>query len=108
MATEVKEGLSVEVNTIVADWDWGVSGSTLDKNPKLAAITFVPGAADDVLVVKDGSDAGPVIMMATCLTTDEKVQYFHGARKRPYVDFGDCTFTAGHKVLIDLWPSKRS
>ena len=107
MATTVKEGSSVEVNTIVGDWDWGVSGNTKDKDPKLASITFVPGSANDKLVVKDGSDAGPVIFSGLCLTVDEKVQYYHGARKRPLIDFNLCVFSAGHKVLIDLWPSKR-
>jgi len=102
MATELKKGPSIEVNTIAADWDYGAV-YTAAKNPRIIALTFIPGDAADKIVVKDGSDTGPVIFKASCvLATDEKVKYFHGEQKRPYVDFDLCTLSAGHKFLIDL------
>lgn len=107
MATKIVQGSTIEVNAIAADWDWGVSGNVKDKKVKLSSITFVPGANNDKLVLKDGSDAGPVMMHALCLDLDEKIKYFHGSRKRPVVDFNLCVLSAGHKMIIDLWPSKR-
>ena len=93
---------SVEVNSIAADWDWPTSGNPNDPNPELVSITFVPGANDDQLVVRDGSLTGPIIFHALCLNTDEKVQYYYGGRKTPYIEMDDCTLNAGHKVLFDL------
>ena len=103
MANEIKKGGSIEVNTIAADWDYGAV-YTNGKNPKICSLTFIPGADSDKIVVKDGSDSGPVIFRASCASAhDEKIKYFHGMKSRPYVDFGDCTLSAGHKFLIELW-----
>ena len=107
MAGKLTYGTSVEVNAIAADWDWGVSGSVKDLRPKLAYIAFLPGANADELFVRDGSNTGPIIFQANCVDLDEKVKYFHGGRKRPYIDEDISTLSAGHKVLIGLWPSKR-
>jgi len=103
MANVIKSGGSIEVNTIGADWDYGAVYTT-GRNPKLASLTFIPGADGDKLVVKEETDAGPVIFRASCASAhDEKIKYFYGMKRRPYVDFGDCVLSAGHKFLIDLW-----
>ena len=103
MATEVKRlPYSLEVNSIAADWEWPTSGNADDPNPRLESITFVPGANDDLLIVRDGSLTGPIIFHALCLDKNEKVQYYHGNGKSPYIESGECTRNAGHKVLFDL------
>jgi len=101
------QGTSMEVTAIDADWDWGVKGNSVELAPKLCSITFIPGSANDVLVVKDGSDAGPIIFQTICLDAIERTQYYFGARKRIYIDHSDCTLSFGHKVLICLWPNRR-
>ena len=103
MATEVKRlPYSVEVNSIAADWEWPTSGNPDDINPQLESITFVPGANNDKLIVRDGSLTGPIIFHALCLDKNEKVQYYHGNRKSPYIESSECTLNAGHKVVFDL------
>ena len=108
MANKLTYGTSVEVNTIAADWDWGVSGDTDDPKPKLAYLMFVPGANADEVFIRDGTKTGPIIMQALCPDLDEKIKYFHGGRKRPFIDEAISTLSVGHKVLVGLWPSKRN
>ena len=94
MAANVVKRLpfSVTIDTIDADWDWGVSGNDEDVNPRINSITFVPGDDNDILVVRDGSLTGPIMFYALCLNTDEKVQYYYGKRKRPVIKFSECNF----------------
>lgn len=103
---------SVTLDTVNADFDWGTDiergeGDIIEKNPKLISITFVPGATDDKLIVRDGSITGPIIFHALCLNTDEKIQYYHGSRKRPVIDYSECVFSANHYVMFDIIPGQR-
>jgi hypothetical protein len=107
-ATVVKRlPYSVHLASVDADFDWGDDvtpddGTSIDKNPPLNSITFVPGANNDKLIVRDASITGPIIFHALCLNTDEKIQYYYGSRKRPVIDFSECTFSAGHYVIFDI------
>jgi len=103
MATEVQSKGTIQITGIAADWDWGTVMTDFPNDVRLASITFVPGAANDKLIVKEDSAAGAVIMHALCLDTDEKIKYFYGTKHSPYVDFSDCILSAGHMVIIDLW-----
>lgn len=105
MATENERNGKLELSSIAADWDYKASRPTdWPIIPRLLSITFVPGAAADRIVVKEEDDAGPTVFDVTCENTyDQRVKYFHGGRVIPFIDFGDCTFSAGHKVTIQLW-----
>lgn len=98
---------TIQIAGIAADWDWETQMSAYPSEVRLHSITFIPAQANDKVVVKDGSDAGAVIFRALCLNTDEKIKYFNGAVKHPYIDFSEGVHTAGSLILIDLWPSKR-
>ncbi|MGB2809123.1 MAG: hypothetical protein WBC22_15375 [Sedimentisphaerales bacterium] len=100
--TVLKTASSVEANTISENFNWATVMTDYDSSPRLVSITFVPGANSDKLMVRDGSAAGPLIFHALCLNTDEKIQYYHGGRKWPFIVEGDCTLSSGHKVIFDL------
>jgi len=110
MAANVVKRLpfSVTIDTIDADWDWGVSGNSEDVNPRINSITFVPGDDTDYLTVRDGSLTGPIIFYALALNTDEKVQYYHGALIWPVIEFSEIVVAGGtHYVLFEFWPHRR-
>ena len=84
---------AIEVSAIDSDWDSG-------KNLRLIAIVFVPGASDDVAVVKNGSATGPTIFYAKSTDGEPRVQYYFGGSYQPLLDYGDCTLTAGAKIIL--------
>lgn len=109
MANTITKRLPYSVQLVLndVDFDWSSDvppgdGTITDINPKLNSITFIPGANNDKLIVRDASITGPIIFHALCLNTDEKVQYYYGSRKRPVIDESECTHSAGHYVLFDI------
>jgi hypothetical protein len=67
MATENELNGIVEISAIAADWDYKASKpASWPNSPRLVSIKFVPGAADDKLVIKEQSDGGPTIFYAPC------------------------------------------
>ncbi len=106
--TILKNRLTVEINTITEDFDWGTDSATIvyDTDPKIDHVTFVAGASADELVLRDGSAANtsPLFAKMTSGDGEERTVYFHGARKRLCVDFGDCTLNTGHAMIVCLWP----
>ena len=106
MATENERDGCLEITNIAADWDYTVSKpGHWPENPRLNSIEFHPGAASDRLVVKQGSDDGPVRFdsMPADSDADSRIKYFHGAKVIPYIDYDKCTFSAGHRVVIEQW-----
>lgn len=105
MATELELNGVLEITSIAADWDYRASKpSNWPDHPRIASIQFDPGAADDVLLIKEQSDGGPQRFFSRCENTyDQRIKYFHGARVMPYIDFSECTLSANHKVTIELW-----
>ena len=97
--TVLKSGNVQSISAIDVDWDQG-------QIYPLQSIQFVPGAAADVLVVKEGSASGPILAYfkaaATALDGSVLVKYFlHGQNHRPYIDFSECTLSSGHMVIIE-------
>lgn len=105
----------IELTGIAADWDLTSSDDTdaLDLFGKpgiaISSIRFRPGGSADRLVVKEDSATGVTICEMRygsggvgVFPNEDLIEYFHGARHRPYIDFSDCTLTSGHKVLIKL------
>ena len=97
-ATKVTGGRAqniVELTAIDADWDDGCYRP-------LSSIQFNPGSdGTDVLVVKDGSDSGVVLMEVTAdAANNESVKYFDKIPFHVYIDYSDCTLSSGHKVIL--------
>lgn len=73
-------------------------------NIPLESIQFVPGAAADKLVVKEGTAAGAVIyscLAPAALDGSMYIKNFGGTSHRPVIDFSDCVLSAGHMVLVE-------
>lgn len=102
MATETNKDGQLTITEIAADWDFFVSKpSHWPNKPELISLIFIPGAANDKLVVKEGSAAGPIQYEMLCASTDDaRVYYYFGERSHIYIDFSDCTLSANHKVTI--------
>jgi len=105
MATENERDGTLEITSIAADWDYKSSKPTgWPEFPRLVSIQFNPGAGADKLTVKEEDDIGPMIFYSECESVkDQRVKYFHGVRKIPYIDYSDCTLSSGHSVIIELW-----
>lgn len=100
MAT-TDNGRNIEITSLSSNFDHG-------KVERFASISFSPGAANDELVVRDGSASGPTIFHVICsAATDQRVKYLHGQACQPYINFSECTLSAGHKILLSRWPHKR-
>ena len=105
MATQIEAHGSLEITSISGDWnyatdkpdDWPVL-------PRIASIQFDPGDADDQLTITDGNDGGPRRVFFNCEDAyDQRIKYFHGSRMVPYIDYSESSFSAGHRVVIELW-----
>ena len=99
-ATETRLHDTIMLTAIDADW-------TASDYYNVYSITFIPGAANDVMVVKEATDAGVIIFYALSADADHRTIYYNGARFKPMVDFSDCTLNAGHEVIINLMPRPR-
>lgn len=84
----------IDLSSIDEDYDLG-------EYRKLTSIQFVPGAADDVLVVKDVDENGPWVMEVKADgDNDETIKYFNGDQVHVYIDYSECTLSSGHAVII--------
>jgi hypothetical protein len=105
MATTLERNGILEITSIAADWDYKASRPTnWPEKPRLTSIKFNPGAADDKLTIKEQNDGGPECFFCLCQNTyDQRIEYYHGQRIIPYIDFSACTLSAGHSVIIKIW-----
>jgi len=107
MATTKERSGALEISAIAADWNYVTDRpSHWPVNPRLMSIEFHPGGSD-VMAITEGDDQGLLRFYANCQDSyDSRIKYFHGNRCRPYIDFSECSLTAGHKVIIELWREK--
>ena len=105
MSTELEKNGILEVSGIAANWDYKASKPTgWPAKPRLVSIKFVPGAANDKLVVREQEAGGPRIVSWLCENTyDQRVEYYHGTIQIPFVLFSECTLSSGHLMIIKLW-----
>ena len=80
--------------------DWVLSSLDLASD-KIESVSFLPGAADDVLVMKEGSATGPAVVNIAAAVVTTQIQEFKGGHDL-FLDHSDCTLTAGHSVTIIL------
>jgi hypothetical protein len=83
----------VVITEIDSDW----SGPKKSLN----SIQFNPGAANDILVIKERDENGPIIFKTKAdSASDEVIKYFHGLALEPFLDVSACTLSAGHMVIL--------
>ena len=85
--------------------------SDIDEDINLDAINinfiqWVPGSADDVLIIKNGFwENDPVIYYNWASGRNSDLpRYFYGARVELSIDYSACTLSAGHKLIIQKMP----
>ena len=93
---------SITLSLITMDWSLV---ETLRKfassGVKLKGMIFVPGSgAPDTFSVKDGADDGAYIYLGAVSATT--VVVYPDSFCRPYVDYSECTLTAGHSITF-VW-----
>ena len=83
-----------------ADWDCMAVG--FPQGMKLGSIKFYGSAANDILIVRDGAAAGPIICKMKDATPSGIADAFNGTVTRPYIKASDQTFGTPANVVIIL------
>lgn len=102
-----QEGYTVEISSIDSDWTWTdtFTDARYANGIRINYIQFCPAAADDACSIKEGADTGPQFFRCSAADANaQKLVNYHGAMKKPVLDFSAGTFTAGSSVIIELWP----
>jgi hypothetical protein len=103
MALKLSRGTSsMTVTLITQDWAFVTAQKQFAiTGVPLKALVLIPGSgAADVFVIKDTSDAGAILYKGT--VNAGTVVVYPGSYCKPYIDFSECTFTAGHSVTF-IW-----
>ena len=102
--TITHSGNVIEITNIDSDWTWTDTLTALTDGIWVKSIQFNPGATDDVLVIKEGSDTGPKILYFKCVDTyDQRCKYFNHRNNvllKPVFDYSDSTISAGASIII--------
>jgi hypothetical protein len=101
---------SFTVETVDADWTWtdSFTQNVFKNGMPVWSITFQPGAASDVLSLKNGSAAANEIFPDNALlTTDPQIEYYGGNKQKLFIDFSESTLSAGHRIIVMLANSSR-
>ena len=90
---------TIEVTDIDEDVEW-TDGIHIN------FIQWVPGSQDDVLIIKNGSAVDdPVIYYNWASGPNVDLpRYFYGAKVKVFIDYSECTFSPGHKLIIQTMP----
>lgn len=90
------------------DWVYGTDITSNDGFPEsgliLTHIKFVPSAASDRLIVREGSVTGTPFFDSGAVTTVNAVEeFFDRETKRPCIEQGECTFgtPANCRIIIN-------
>ena len=105
--TTVKNRI-VQITGLDVDWHWNVElpdFSGLDAI-SVRRISFRPSAANDVMIIHDGTIDGVSVFEVKCAAdTDDRIKYFNPPeRMAPVIDISDCTLgvAADAKVIIEI------
>lgn len=95
------EGKVIQITIVDADWAWS---DAMPSTPvEIISIDYIPAATDEICVIKEGSDSGPIIFyVKSADTCDQRTKPFYGALLRPYFDYSDSTNSADGKIIIIL------
>lgn len=103
--TITNDGKVVQISAIDSDWTWTDTFPRTTEGIKIHSIAFHTAAATDVCIIKQTNASGPRLFKASghsVETVEERVQYFHGQRLKPFLDVGDGAYNAGAVVVIVL------
>jgi len=104
----VKNARCVHITDLDDDWAWNEATNGWPEAPSLRvhSIQFIPSAANDQCVIRDGhATTGPIIFDVTCAdVTDSRVKYFNGMSLRPIYDdsAGTINTDANASIIIML------
>lgn len=92
-------GINITFTGAGGDWD---SKTSFPGGLKVKSIKFFPSAANDILVVRDGSVTGPIMakMKDTTGGGSADVGFGDGVWMYPYIKYADCTFNTGTSVIV--------
>ncbi len=93
-------GMWTEVSAMDSDYDAG-------EDFPIMSIKLLPGQANDILIVKNGSATGPKVCKLESTDGEPRIEYFFGSYFQPYIDYSDCTLSANHGVVIGIDPFYR-
>jgi hypothetical protein len=82
------------------DWDSQVS---FPNGMRVHSILFFPSAAGDVICIKEGSDAGPIIFQAKDVEGRGLFIRFPDNLIRPYLDQSACDFGTPANAVITFY-----
>lgn len=89
----------VEVSNIAADW---LFSADITGNPSFKSVKFFPGAADDVLVIKEGSETGPTFCKLVSGDGEGRIDRDISDASKPFIDYSDSDLSAGALVVFVL------
>ena len=92
--TIIEKGNFYSLEDIDSDW------SALAEVTNWEAVKFFPGAIDDILVIKEEDASGPVIAKLISHDGEGRIDREMSSASRPFLDFSDCTLTAGSIVTF--------
>ena len=87
------------------DWLWSSDLTAKNSGIHVNSIQFVPSAAADRLIIRNGSITGVTLFdSGAVVDAGAVIRYYSGKRIRPVIDASECTFdtAASAKIMIDL------
>lgn len=67
----------------------------------IKSVQFNPGAADEILVLKNGSASAPIMFKVKGASVyDQRKTDYYNAKVRPYLDFSACSFSTDLAEII--------
>ena len=99
------DGKFIEISAMDEDWTWtDLFPGTENNGIAVDFIAYSSGDADgDICVIKEASDTGPAIFPKQAQKTQGPAQIvYYDAPIKPVIDYGDCTLSTGHSIVIKL------
>ena len=93
MTTKVTTKGFSTLTAVAADYDGGGSEG-------IYSIQFNPGAAGDILVIKNGADDAAAVCVLASTDGGPRIKYLGGRIAQIYIDFSDCVLSSGHRIDI--------
>lgn len=91
--------------TLDASGDWRCGDPTNtgsgERPIRPKSLIFFPSAANDVLIVREGSITGPIMAKLIALAAEQQGLYFNGDESVvPVIDYSECTFSTPASAVI--------
>jgi len=94
MSNETKSGNFLTLENI--DEDWLAPNAVRNWE----AVKFFPGAVGDYLLIREGSDAGPVITRLISYDGEGRIDREFSSASQPYLDYDNSQLSAGSIVTF--------